>query len=154
VLKSRISRTLSTVATALIAGMLSIPAAASAEDNAPFDRAQFKRECERRGGTFTEGKNSEGKTVWMCIHNGQVIAHCEVDDEGYGGCAGPADWPMKIEGSSPAGSGSRPHNAGPAQHISEGPFSPASSAGNGIRPHYIGAAQYSGQDTSRASPPS
>jgi hypothetical protein len=36
-------------------------------------------------GTLTEGKNSEGKTIWLCIQDGKVIANCELDDEGYGG---------------------------------------------------------------------
>jgi hypothetical protein len=151
VLKSPIRRTLISVATAFMAGMLLVPAVASAEDNAPFNKAQFKRECERRGGTFTEGKDSAGKTIWMCIKDGKIIANCELDDEGYGGCAGPADWPMKIDDPSPAGSGSRPHMTGPAQYISEGAYSPSSSGGGGTRPHYIGPAQYSGQPTYRAS---
>lgn len=124
--KTSTNRALISVATALIAGLLLMPAYASAEDNPPVDRNAFKRECQARGGVFTEGKSSDGKTVWMCIKNGTIIANCELDDEGYGGCAGPADWPFKVE-DSPAGSGGRPHRTSPAQQIDEGPNSPPTS---------------------------
>jgi len=150
VLRSPISRSLISVATAFIAGMLLIPAAASAADHAPTTRTQFKRECERRGGTFAEGKNSEGKTVWVCVKDGNVIADCVLGAGGYGGCSVPKDWPLAIDGSSPAGSGSRPQRTGPSQYLDEGAYFPSSSAGGGTGLHDVGPGQGLGGGTFRA----
>ena len=134
------NRTLISVATALIAGLLLMPAFASAA-NAPMDRGAFKRECERRGGVFTEGKNSEGKTVWMCTKDGKIIADCTINRTGSGACSTPIDWPTKLDDSSPAGSGGVPHRTDPAQQIDEGPNSPSTSGDTGTGPLYTGPAQ-------------
>ena len=147
--KSSTNRALISVATAFIAGLLLTPAVASAEDNPPVDRTQFKRECAARGGVFTEGKTSDGRTIWLCVKNGVIIANCDLDDEGYGGCAGPADWPLKVD-DPPAGSGGRHHWTGPAQHREQGPNSPPTSGGTGSGPLGSDPAQHLSQVTSRA----
>jgi hypothetical protein len=150
VLKFPIRRMLIGGATAFIAGLLLLTAVASAADNAPISRTQFKRECERQGGTFTEGKNSEGKTVWVCVKSGKVIADCELDEKGYGGCTFPRDWQNKTDGSSSAGSDSRPLRTGPAQYIDEGAVFQSSSAADGTGPRDIGLPQHT--DRAPASP--
>ena len=148
-MRSPISRTPISVAAAFIAGTLLMPAVASAKDNVLPSRSEFKRECERQGGTFAEGKNSEGKTVWVCIKRGTVIADCELDGKGHGACTVPRDWP-KNDGSSPAGSESRPPRTGPAQYIDDGASFQSSSSGDGPELLDVGQGQEPDQGSYRA----
>jgi hypothetical protein len=125
----RLNRTLTSVAIGLTAALVLTPALARAADNAPIDRTTFKRECEARGGVFTEGKTSAGRTIWVCVKDGKIIADCDLDAKGYGGCTGPSDWPMNVDDGAPAAGGGPSRPASPAQHVDQGPNSPPAAGG-------------------------